>query len=111
MWLAKLFGKKTIVHFHSFSPETTISGKFKNVYRYLFTNADVVIVLSELWKKYVNDTFGLGDKVRVVYNPCTVDIFTQKYDKRKQILYAGTVNARKGYRDMIKAFAKFRLTF
>lgn len=111
MWLAKLFGKKTIVHFHSFSPETTINGKFKKVYRYLFTNADVVIVLSELWKKYVNDTFGLGDKVRVVYNPCTADISTKKCDKKKQILYAGTVNARKGYGDMIKAFAKIAPDF
>lgn len=111
LWLAKLSGKKTIVHFHSFSPETTIKGKFRKVYRYLFTNADVVIVLSELWKKYVNDTFGLGGKVRVVYNPCTADISTQKYDKKKHILYAGTVNARKGYRDMIKAFAKIAPDF
>lgn len=111
MWLAKLCGKKTIVHFHSFSPETTINGKFKKVYRYLFTNADVVVVLSELWKTYVNDTFGLGDKVRVVYNPCTADIFTQKYERRKLVLYAGTVNARKGYRDMIKAFAKIAPDF
>lgn len=111
MLLAKLFRKKTIVHFHSFSPETTINGKFKKVYHYVFTNADVVIVLSELWKKYVNDTFELGDKVRVVYNPCTADISTQKYDKKKQILYAGTVNARKGYGDMIKAFAKIASDF
>ena len=111
MLLAKLFRKKTIVHFHSFSPETTINGKLKKVYHYLFTNADVVIVLSELWKKYVNDTFELGDKVRVVYNPCTADISTQKYDKKKQILYAGTVNARKGYGDMIKAFAKIASDF
>ena len=106
MWLAKLLGKKTIVHFHSFSPETTINGKYKNVYRYLFTRADVVIVLSQLWKKYVNNAFRLGDKVRVVYNPCTADVFPEKYEKKKQILYAGTVNARKGYEDMIKAFAK-----
>ncbi len=111
MWLAKLSGKKIIVHFHSFSPETTINGKYSKVYRYLFTRADVVIVLSQLWKKYVNDAFCLGDKVRVVYNPCTADIFPEKYEKKRQILYAGTVNARKGYRDMIEAFAKIAKEF
>ena len=105
MALAKLCGKRTIVHFHAFSPETTINGKHSNVYRYLFTKADVVIVLSQLWKKYVDDTFCLGDKVRVVYNPCTADVYPQPYERKKQILYAGTVNARKGYRDMIEAFA------
>ena len=106
MPLAKLAGKKVVVHFHAFSPETTINGKHREVYRYLFTRADVVIVLSQMWKRYVNDAFSLGDKVRVVYNPCTAEMFPQKYDKQKQILYAGTVNARKGYKDMIEAFAK-----
>ena len=103
--LAKLLGKKVVVHFHAFSPDTTIHGKYKKVYRYLFTKADVVIVLSQLWKKYVDDAFGLKDKVRVVYNPCTAEPYPQTYEKKEQILYAGTVNARKGYADMIRAFA------
>lgn len=109
--LAKLFRKKVIVHFHAFSPDTTINGKYKKIYRYLFTKADVVIVLSQLWKKYVNDTFGLGDKVHIVYNPCTAELYPQIYEKKKQILYAGTVNSRKGYRDMIEAFAKIAKDF
>lgn len=62
-------------------------------------------------EKYVNNTFNLGDKVRVVYNPCTTDVFPETYEKKKQILYAGTVNARKGYRDMIGAFAKLHQIF
>lgn len=103
---AKLFGKKVIIHFHAFSPDTTIRGKHGRVYKYLFNNADRVIVLSQLWKTYVNDEFHLGDKVVVVYNPCTTEILKGSYPKRKQILYAGTVNARKGYADMIRAFAR-----
>ena len=102
---ARLMGKRVIVHFHAFSPETTIRSKYSKVYRYLFDKADVVVVLSQSWKSYVNDAFGLGDKVRVVYNPCTAEIFPQRYERKKQILYAGTVNARKGYKDMIAAFA------
>lgn len=104
--LSKFFNKKVIVHFHAFSPDTTINGKHRNVYRYLFEKADRVIVLSQLWKKYVNDAFNLGDKVQVIYNPCTTDILPEKYAKQNFILYAGTVNARKGYADMIKAFAE-----
>lgn len=98
--------KKVIVHFHAFSPETTINGKYQKVYKYLFGHADKVIVLSQLWKKYVNDTFHLGDKIQVIYNPCTTEILPGKYTKQHIILYAGTVNKRKGYADMIKAFAK-----
>ena len=105
MWWAKLWKKKTIVHFHAFSPDTTIRSKHQNIYKYLFSEADVVIVLSNLWKRYVNESFYLEDKVRVVYNPCTTEVNEKKYPKKKQILYAGTVNARKGYADMIKAFA------
>lgn len=106
MPLAKLLRKKVIVHFHAFSPETTINSKYKYVYKYLFGKADCVIVLSQLWKNYVNDAFNLGDKVRVVYNPCISEVSDNTYQKKKQILFAGTVNARKGYADMIKAFAK-----
>lgn len=103
---AKLLGKKVIVHFHAFSPETTINGKYQKIYKYLFKEADCVIVLSQLWEKYVNDVFHLGDKIKVIYNPCTTEILKEEYVKKNQILFAGTVNARKGYADMIKAFAK-----
>lgn len=105
VWWAKIWRKKVIIHFHAFSPETTIKSKYKNVYKYLFDKADTVIVLSNLWKKYVNETFNLGDKIQVVYNPCTTEVTNKQYPKKNQILYAGTVNARKGYADMIKAFA------
>ena len=97
MPFAKLLGKKVIVHFHAFSPETTIDSKYQKIYKYLFNEADCVIVLSQLWEKYVNDVFHLGNKVKVIYNPCTTEILEKKYAKKKQILFAGTVNARKGY--------------
>lgn len=103
---AKLLGKKVIIHFHAFSPKTTIKGKYERVYKYLFNNSDKIIVLSQLWKSYVNDAFHLGNKVVVIYNPCTTEILKESYPKKKQILYAGTINARKGYTDMIRAFAK-----
>lgn len=111
MPFAKILKKKVIVHFHAFSPETTINGKYRKIYQYLFEKADIVIVLSQIWKKYVNDVFNLGDKIKVIYNPCTSEISNDTYNKKKEILYAGTVNARKGYADMIKAFSKIASDF
>lgn len=103
--LAKCLGKKIIIHFHAFSPETTIGGRYQEIYRYLFKRADKVIVLSNYWKSAVNNAFHLGDKVCVVYNPCTSEVLPTEFVKKKQVLYAGTVNARKGYDDMIRAFS------
>lgn len=106
MLLAKLLRKKVIVHFHAFSPETTFRSKYNKVYRCLFSKADVLIVLSPTWERSVKETFPELTNIKVVYNPCTAEILPSKYDKKKEILFAGTLNKRKGYADMIKAFAK-----
>jgi len=103
--LAKLLRKKVIVHFHSFSPDTTFRSKYKKVYEWLFSKADVLIVLSPTWERSVKETFPELNNIKVVYNPCTAEILPTKYEKKKQILFAGTLNQRKGYADMIKAFA------
>lgn len=106
MAVSKLLGKKVIVHFHSFSVDTTIKSKYKWVYRYLFGKADCMLVLSKYWQDEICKTFEFGrDKVKVLYNPCTTEVSKKDYAKKKGILYAGTVNARKGYADMINAFA------
>lgn len=118
LW-ARMWKKKAIAHFHAFSPDTTIHSRFRWAYQYMFGKADIVITLSEYWQREVVDEFGLGeDKVRVVYNPCTAQLEDRKRDAhlyadsdvsmpcKYRILYAGTVNARKGYEDMIRAFAK-----
>jgi glycosyltransferase involved in cell wall biosynthesis len=105
-FIARVLRKKTICHFHAFSVETTINSKYRWVYKYLFENADCVIVLSNYWKEELSKAFNISDKIKVLYNPSTAEILPAKYEPKKQILYAGTVNSRKGYADMIKAFAK-----
>lgn len=107
--LAKWLKKKIVVHFHSFLPDTTINGPHSDIYQELFCGADVVVVLSNYWKEVVNEKFHLGDHIKVVYNPCPTIPFSQKYEKTKSILYAGTINQRKGYADLIRAFAKVAL--
>ena len=104
--IAKLFGKKIIIHFHSFSPETSIDSKHKNLYKKLFSSADRVIVLSNLWKEWVKKYLDIENNVIVVYNPCPKVVLTPNEPvKKEQILYAGTVNKRKGYHNLIQAFA------
>lgn len=102
---AKLLRKKVIVHFHAFSTETTINSKFRQVYMFLFSKADVVIVLSEYWRTEIIKTFKLSHKIIILYNPCTRIHNTILYKKQKNILYAGAINTRKGYKDLITAFA------
>lgn len=111
---AKLWSKKTIVHFHSFSPGTTVRSRYAPLYHYLFGNADSVVVLSEYWKREVQKEVP-SSKVVVIYNPCLAHVTKPSagfadYDgpmpKHYSILYAGTVNQRKGYADMIRAFSK-----
>lgn len=111
--MAKFADKRIIVHFHACSAEMTIHGKRRHLYEYLFLKADLVIALSEYWQKEICDEFGLSkDKVVVVYNPCPViGEDARGVEKEKTILYAGTVNERKGYADMIRAFAKIAAHF
>jgi glycosyltransferase involved in cell wall biosynthesis len=103
---AKLIGKKAIVHFHSYSIETTIHSKFDFIYKDIFTKADLIIVLSQFWKDEVYKKFKLDNKIKVLYNPCGKPDYTTKFDKEKIILYAGILNSRKGYNDLIDAFSK-----
>ena len=104
--VARLLNKKTIVHLHSFSPDTSINSKYSKLYKWIFTNADKVIVLSEYWRQEVEKSCGKLNSISVVYNPCTKLI--KKNIEEKYILFAGTLNGRKGYSDLIKAFANIK---
>lgn len=105
--IAKWMGKKVIVHFHSFSVDTTIKSRFRCIYKYLFDKADEVLVLSKYWQTEVCETLGLPvEKVQVLYNPCTTEVSDRTYPKQKGILYAGTLTVRKGYADLLQAFAQ-----
>ena len=111
LWYAKLFGKKVIIHFHAFSIETTINSKFRQVYQFLFSSADVVIVLSEYWRTEIIQTFKLSHKIKILYNPCASPDTTIFYSRQKNILYAGSINDRKGYKDLLIAFSKVAKDF
>lgn len=103
-WLAKCFGKKTIFHFHPSNEKFLFEPSNVRLYTKLFSRADVVIVLSEQWKRWINEAFGLSDNIRVLYNPCPT--VNRREDIRENyILFAGTIIPRKGYETLLRGFA------
>lgn len=104
--LTKLFGKKLIVHLHSSGAEYSIGGEHRELYRYSFTHADKVIALSKTWRDEIKRAFNLPDhKLEILYNPCPSVKPSNPDEREKYILFAGTLTHRKGYDDLLKAFA------
>lgn len=93
--------KKIIVHFHI----TDIDSRYYWLYDFIFNRARKVIVLSDVCKKIIYNRFKINN-IEVIYNPCTDNTIDKQYSKKKNILFAGTINKNKGYADMIRAFAK-----
>jgi glycosyltransferase involved in cell wall biosynthesis len=104
--LAKKNKTPVIIHFHAFSADSTIDKKHIKLYCRVFNMADTIIVLSESWKQgLINDLNISSDKIVVLYNPCPILIKNQEVKKTNTILYAGTLDSRKGYKDLIHSFS------
>lgn len=104
--LAKLLGKKTILHLHC---GQQIDDIWNEKYQYMFEQCDCGILLSDSLKQKVEERIGRTDKLRVVYNPCPVIANSTVYEKKNIILFSGTLYEGKGYKDLIRAFAKIAL--
>ena len=100
--LAKLFGKKTVIHLHCGSQ---IDGIWNSTYQTMFEQCDYGILLSESLKSKIEEHTGRSENLRVVYNPCPSIADTSGYEKKNQILFSGTLYGGKGYKDLLRAFA------
>ena len=106
--IARLFKKKIIVHFHPPTPEVLYDSQNSKKYKKLFRTADIVIVLSNEWKKLLKQQFNIEKNIRILYNPCPkiTTILTDEEKKNdRYILFSGTLIKRKGYQCLIKAFS------
>lgn len=101
--LAEIMHKKTVVHLHC---GTQIDEIWSPVYRKMFERCDCGILLSESLKRKIEEYIGKTDKLKVVYNPCPIIPVSPIYEKQNRILFSGTLCEGKGYKDLIKAFAK-----
>lgn len=101
--LAKMMGKKTVIHLHCGSQIDDIWG---SVYQKMFEQCDYGVLLSEGLKQKIEGHIGQLKKLKVVYNPCPIITNTAKYEKTNYILFSGTLYEGKGYKDLIRAFSK-----
>ncbi|MBQ8543012.1 MAG: glycosyltransferase family 4 protein [Bacteroidaceae bacterium] len=102
--LARLFGKKTVIHLHCGSQLSKI---WNNKYEDMFTNCNICLTLSNSIKEYILSRVSPKGKIEVLYNPCpnVTKNNTIKSDNNT-ILFAATLYKAKGYLDLIEAFGK-----
>lgn len=110
--LAKSFKIPIIIHFHAFSAESTIDKEHTKLYDSIFKMAHTIIVLSESWKQgLMKDLDISANKIEVLFNPCPKIVLNKNTIKTNSILYAGTLESRKGYQDLIQSFAIIAATY
>ena len=106
LFLALLWKKKTIAHFHPHKPEVIFDPEHKEEYRKFFSAVDRIVVLSPQWERWIKEALGPFESIRVIFNPCpTVTRRTGK-PKMKYILFAAILYKRKGFVDLMEAFAR-----
>lgn len=110
--LAKLFGKKVILHVHA--------SRFKDFYgdasarkrawilKYL-RKADILICLSESWEKWFSEIGVNPSQIIILHNitdyPQFKDNSSEKIDERVRFLFMGEIGERKGVFDILRALA------
>ena len=110
LYPAKWLGKKVIIHLHCSTP--SIIEHHRSLYRNIFLASDMVLVLSSQWKDFIETTLGIHEHVKVLYNPIiSLPLVGKRYEKKKHILFAGTVDKRKGYHDLIVSFSMCSMSF
>lgn len=102
---AKWMKKKIIFHFHPSNEKFLFEPYNQKLYTRLFSQADLILVLSEQWRRWIQEALGITQHVEVLYNPCP-KVNRREDIRENYILFAGTIIPRKGYADLIKAFAQ-----
>jgi glycosyltransferase involved in cell wall biosynthesis len=103
-FLAKCFGKSVVVHLHAPSAEMLFDQTCPPLVRRVLLSADAVIVLSPYWESEVKRRL---PSARVVVIPNAVASVGTEPRQRisRMVLFAGELQDRKGYQDLIRAMA------
>ena len=109
---AKLVGGQALLHLHAAQIvqfHASMGQTGKSLLRWMFRSADHCIVLGEVWRRWVADTFDIKpNRISVVYNgvPATeAEVRMAPADGRFRLLFVGNLLERKGVKDLLHAFA------
>lgn len=103
--IAKLFGKKVILHIHGaeFNVFYDESPKFiKCLIKNVLDNVSSIVVLSRQWRKDIAKKTS-NKNIRVLYNPTVMKEFSYSNSETVNVLFMGRIGQRKGIFDIIKA--------
>jgi len=108
----KLAGGRVLLHLHA-AQIVQFHGSMgpmgRALLRWMFRSADHCVVLGEVWRRWVIDTFAVRpSRVGIVYNgvPATMPTpRTRPDDGRFNLLFVGNLLERKGVKDLLHAFA------
>lgn len=105
--IAMVLRKKVIIHLHAADDDSLFGRPLFYVARHVFSHADLVVVLSEYWDKLVH-TISPDAHTCIIPNPCDIQYAATKKatDGNNTILFAGKLEARKGFTDLIEAMPK-----
>lgn len=97
--LAKLFGKKTVSHIHA--PSLNFTNNISYSFSKIVKDSDSVIVLSNIWGLKMNEII---QREYIILNNPSKGFDENIIKKENIILFAGKLEERKGYLDLLKAF-------
>jgi glycosyltransferase involved in cell wall biosynthesis len=109
----KLAGGRVLLHLHAaqiVQHYGAMNGSGRALVRWMFRSADHVVVLGDVWRRWVADTFQVRPgRISVVYNgvPATAPRpRTVPADGRFRLLFVGNLLERKGVADLLRAVAR-----
>jgi glycosyltransferase involved in cell wall biosynthesis len=109
---AKFFRKPLVIHVHAFSAESLFDETPFGLGRLVLSLADRVVALSESWREAMI-TRGKDLQIMVIANPVLVS--SAKIGSRRSstpiVLFAGKLESRKGYQDLLAAAAQILKKF
>lgn len=110
-WLARALGKPVVWHLHAGSDEFSElferSGLLARYARRVVERADLVVVLTDGWRRRVAAYLGREDRIRVLRNPAPAPVAGGVDRPREpRILYLGRLFPRKGHDDLLRGFAE-----